>query len=170
MYTAAWKQSNSSNFYPYRHHSSPRNRMFYFKQICGVNLASSFEWDQGQLSWYRNQATGYTNEESLFDSPQKHDIYVLSKISRPVVGSKTPHLQQVTQELFQEKSGRSLKLITRLQLVSSLRMGRAKPPLPLHAFIEWRSTNLLLSLNNYGNRKHVFRIANKRFKYIYVLS
>ena len=57
--------------------------------------------------------------------------------------------------LCSEKSDRGLNLTTRLHLVSSLRMGRAIPPLLLYAFMECRSTNLLLSLNSQGKMKHV---------------
>jgi hypothetical protein len=44
-------------------------------------------------------------------------------------------------------------------------MGRAVPPLPIYAFMECRSTNLLLSLNSYEKMKQVLGLKQKQPNY-----
>ena len=50
----------------------------------------------GYLSWYNDQAMGWTNEEMQFDSRHRQEILLVSKISRPAVRSTQPPIQCVT--------------------------------------------------------------------------
>jgi len=54
---------------------------------------------QCQLSRYSDSATGWTTEESEFDSQQGQEIYIFSTASRRVLGPTQPPIQLVLGDL-----------------------------------------------------------------------
>jgi hypothetical protein len=89
----------------------------------------------GITQWY---SAGYGLDRG-FESRQRFGIFLLTTVSRPVLGSTEPPIQRVPGTFPGGKATGGVKLTAHLHPVSRSRMRGTIPLLPQYAFVAWCS-------------------------------